>query len=171
MLTLSDIRSRVSRSPFCPQGHDKRKVGVSKRKACIECRRQRAAAWSKANPEKTRASAAAWRARNPNHRTRLDPVKVSWHVYRNNAHKRSLQFALSRPHFEDLISDNCFYCGTPPATVNGVDRVDNARGYVEDNVVTACARCNSAKLDSTRTEFEDWLLRAGKHLGPYYAKA
>jgi 5-methylcytosine-specific restriction endonuclease McrA len=64
----------------------------------------------------------------------------------------------------DLITDNCYYCGIEPNLLNGIDRVDNSKGYKEDNVVTACKPCNIAKGARTKENFEQWILRAAKHL-------
>ena len=38
-------------------------------------------------------------------------------------------------------------------TYNGLDRVDNARGHMKDNVVPCCWPCNNIKGNSTREEF------------------
>lgn len=46
----------------------------------------------------------------------------------------------------------CVYCGDEIVTV-GVDRVDNAKGYVMDNVVPCCAICNSMKSSMKLVDF------------------
>lgn len=87
------------------------------------------------------------------------PEKQAWYYYRKNAQRAGREFNLDRRLFEDLVTDVCFYCGDPPSPVNGVDRVDNTRGYTEDNVVSCCRECNSAKRNRTRVEFEQWARR------------
>lgn len=87
--------------------------------------------------------------------------------YKTAARLRGLSFALDRRLFEDLVTDNCFYCGTPPEPRNGVDRVNSCRGYEEDNVVTACATCQYAKRDLPRDVFESWVRRAAAHQARY----
>lgn len=67
-----------------------------------------------------------------------------------------------------MTSSECFYCGSAPVRVknfrgaksehaayvfNGIDRVDNARGYVADNCVACCTRCNVAKGTLTQEAF------------------
>jgi hypothetical protein len=89
--------------------------------------------------------------------------------YRSQARSRGLEFALSEALFFDLISDNCFYCGAAPSPVNSVDRVDSARGYVGDNVVTACFECNQAKNDLPRERFEALCCRVADMTRKYAA--
>ena len=67
----------------------------------------------------------------------------------------------------DLMTDSCFYCGAVPSPVNGIDRVDNARGYEVNNVVTACRMCNVAKNKYSREAFETWVQRAAAHQSPW----
>lgn len=86
--------------------------------------------------------------------SRRNPEKAALYRYRAQARNRNLEFSLPEALFFDLISDNCFYCGAPPSPLNSVDRVDSTRGYVEDNVVTACFDCNQAKMDLSRERFE-----------------
>lgn len=46
---------------------------------------------------------------------------------------------------------------------NGIDRIDNAKGYTIENSVTCCKRCNFAKRNMSYDEFISW----GKKLGNY----
>jgi hypothetical protein len=39
---------------------------------------------------------------------------------------------------------------------NGIDRVDNTKGYSVDNCVPCCRRCNVAKADMTPDQFLGW---------------
>lgn len=77
--------------------------------------------------------------------------------YKIDAKRRNLIFNLSKEEFRTITSQDCFYCGKPPSAVkqiknayghytyNGIDRLDNATGYVVDNCVAACKDCNSQK--------------------------
>lgn len=42
---------------------------------------------------------------------------------------------------------------------NGIDRIDNQKGYSLDNVVACCRICNNAKSDMTVHEFHSWIMR------------
>lgn len=75
----------------------------------------------------------------------------------------------------ELFAGACHYCGIDTPTnhrvdrngssfkYNGIDRVDNNRGYTPDNVVTACSFCNLAKREMTRDEFITWARRLVAH--------
>lgn len=89
--------------------------------------------------------------------------------YRKNAEKRGVEFKISKEFFKDISSKNCYYCGSSPYNCrsvknyfgdfvyNGVDRVDNNRGYEEDNCVPCCKKCNRAKDVMTKNEFIEWI--------------
>jgi hypothetical protein len=47
---------------------------------------------------------------------------------------------------------------------NGIDRVDNTRGYSIDNCVACCKQCNWAKRELPQQEFIDWIHRVSRHL-------
>lgn len=87
--------------------------------------------------------------------------------YIRSAAKRNLVFELSKEHFEELTKGNCYYCGSPAKqsvsgrvrrangdyVYNGIDRLDNSKGYVEGNVVSCCGRCNMTKNKTSHDEF------------------
>lgn len=97
------------------------------------------------------------------YRQRTDP-EYREAVMRGSCKARGYIYELPKELCIDLITDNCFYCGAAPAPLNGIDRVDNKRGYEVDNVVTSCRRCNLAKHAHTRESFESWALKLAGHL-------
>lgn len=70
--------------------------------------------------------------------------------YRNNAKTRGLIFKLTFKEFELLVKDHCVYCGGEGF---GVDRINNFVGYLKNNVVPCCTKCNKMKLVYTAEEF------------------
>ena len=96
--------------------------------------------------------------------------------YLQGAVNRGLEFSLDKDYFKYITSENCYYCGSPPSTVqvtercngeyvyNGIDRVDNSMGYIKDNCVPCCNTCNMAKRTSSADEFMGWISKAYKHL-------
>jgi len=98
-----------------------------------------------------------------------------WCTYKANARNRNIPFELSKNYFNELIKNNCYYCGKPPSQIakskdntgdyiyNGVDRVDSSKGYIEGNVVPCCGRCNEAKMSETQEDFLDWVTKVYKH--------
>ena len=94
---------------------------------------------------------------------------------RRGAEKRSYAFELSKEQIRSLCTQDCHYCGSPPTQslarddlngtfiYNGIDRVDNSKGYVEGNVVSACKHCNRAKRKMGYETFRAWVYQIHKH--------
>ena len=88
--------------------------------------------------------------------------------YRKGARARKVLFDLTDADLAHLFSQDCHYCGAPPSRVvptqtpfghyarNGIDRVDNTKGYSQGNVVTACWTCNRVKGTQTTATFLLW---------------
>jgi len=95
--------------------------------------------------------------------------------YQSGARKRRHEWSLSEGAFVRLTSSDCFYCGSPPAKTfrtgknngefvyNGIDRIDNSRGYVTGNVVACCWICNQAKKDMSAQAFMEWIARVAAY--------
>ena len=96
-----------------------------------------------------------------------------------NAKQRNLEWTLSEKEVRDLIQEPCYYCGRLPQNhsnnkyiqnecngdfpSNGLDRVDNSKGYTRDNVVSCCSQCNSMKEKMNISEFKDQITKIYKH--------
>lgn len=84
--------------------------------------------------------------------------------YVQSAERRGLLFDLSIERFKELVEGDCYYCGAPPSRqyrpsrytecylTNGVDRVKNQLGYIEENCVSCCKTCNQFKSTLTKEE-------------------
>lgn len=95
--------------------------------------------------------------------------------YKQGAVKRNILFNLTKDDFRELIYKNCNYCASAPTSVwnrkilnghipcNGIDRVDNNKGYSSDNCVPCCSICNQAKSTLTAEEFKEWIKRLVNH--------
>lgn len=104
------------------------------------------------------------------------PMMKLWGHYQRNARQKSLSFSLKIEEFQKLITSDCFYCGVPPCRetkstefsetlmTNGIDRVENSKGYEGGNVVPCCSQCNYAKRDMSVSEFRAWGLRLGQKI-------
>ena len=97
---------------------------------------------------------------------------------RGSAARRNLDFDLTIEEFGNIIDKNCFYCGCPPSNshsrdrrsngpcvYNGIDRVDNNKGYVMDNVVPCCKRCNYMKREMGQEDFIKHIEKIFHNLG------
>lgn len=96
--------------------------------------------------------------------------------YKHSAKRRGLLWELTDDQFFALTIQNCHYCEVPPSNVkkltrksgltldmeytyNGIDRVDNAIGYLPSNCVPCCDICNKAKRNMSLDMFMAWLHR------------
>lgn len=106
--------------------------------------------------------------------------------YKRHAIDRSLVFEITLEEFEVITQRDCYYCGVAPIQIsksannrlvekglaskdtgnyiyNGIDRLDNKRGYTIDNIVSCCKMCNHAKKTYTEDEFREWIKRVYNH--------
>lgn len=94
--------------------------------------------------------------------------------YNRHAEERALVWELSKDQFRQLIQMDCHWCSIEPSTTynnsannggityNGVDRIDNSKGYVASNVVPCCFTCNHAKSAMTMDDWSAWVLRVAR---------
>ena len=97
--------------------------------------------------------------------------------YVNNCKRKKISFNLKLSQIINISSMNCYYCGEPPRNIKwrryfcfiyqGIDRMNNKKGYSIDNVVPCCLSCNSIKGD--RLSHQEMILVAQVLLG--YRKA
>lgn len=89
--------------------------------------------------------------------------------YKKSARERGYDFELTDETFRHLTSKSCYYCGqiadrpAPRAKgtngdylYNGIDRIDNNKGYIDGNVRTCCKQCNIAKGVLSESDFLVW---------------
>lgn len=99
--------------------------------------------------------------------------------------KRNKKFSqngevISLQQFKDIVNQPCYYCGAVGSkkiqdrirnrgkthvcsdktiSINGIDRLDSMKGYIDGNCVSCCKTCNYAKNTLTLDEFKDWVMR------------
>lgn len=68
---------------------------------------------------------------------------------------RGFDAVMSYQEYTAVLGDGrCHYCGAPgPEVSHGLDRVDNAKGYVASNCVPCCRACNTRKSRLGADEF------------------
>jgi hypothetical protein len=95
--------------------------------------------------------------------------------YQNRAKRKGIEFSLTIEEFAEITKQRCVYCGVEPRNecrmewgagtyfYNGIDRIDNAIGYTQDNVAPCCAICNYAKKTSSVEDFRKWIVGVYTH--------
>lgn len=94
--------------------------------------------------------------------------------YQIGARRRNLCWELTKEQFKELVISDCFYCGAKPNQLgvknknglfihNGIDRVDNNKGYTTINCITSCKNCNQAKSTLSQEKFAKWVTRVYEH--------
>lgn len=112
-------------------------------------------------------------------------------MYKANA-KNKVSFNLTKKQFREIIIQNCVYCGEFPKkynpylkndrtriksnnwvhqetidrawiNVNGIDRVNNKKGYILSNCVPCCFDCNEMKNNRSLSEFLNHIIKIAKH--------
>ena len=84
-------------------------------------------------------------------RQRENP-KFMFCQYKIEAKKRNHKWDLTFQQFKSFWQKPCYYCGSKMETI-GIDRVDNSKGYLIDNVVSCCEKCNRAKYVWKKDDF------------------
>lgn len=103
-------------------------------------------------------------------------IQETIRCYKNSAKKRGLEYNLIEKHFIEITQQDCYYCGAKPNNIkksghhngdyvyNGIDRIDNNKGYTIDNIVPCCAKCNYAKGKLTLQEFKELIEGIYNHM-------
>ena len=95
--------------------------------------------------------------------------------YKYHAKDRNYNFTLTNKQAIKILVSNCHYCGEPPSNIawstnkhasfyyNGIDRIDNTKGYIINNCVPCCYQCNRCKSDLPYDEFMKWIKKVSKY--------
>lgn len=84
--------------------------------------------------------------------------------YQRSAKLRKINFSLNEFTCISIFNGDCYYCNSKPNNLltyqlnfdikyNGIDRINNDIGYVDENVIPCCSRCNAAKNNMGYDEF------------------
>lgn len=64
---------------------------------------------------------------------------------RRSDRKKGLENDLNKEFVNEKLTEGCVYCCEERVERLTLDRIDNSRGHLQNNVVTACMRCNSIR--------------------------
>jgi hypothetical protein len=75
-------------------------------------------------------------------------AKGKFSTAKSKANKDGKEWTIRFEDYDNLIKNNCHYCQGPLNTFGcGLDRKDSSIGYVLENVVPCCSRCNTTFSD------------------------
>ena len=110
-------------------------------------------------------------------------VRYLYSKYKSRAKKSNLEFSITIEEFSSLIKRDCIYCGAKPQNeckkrykdandieYNGVDRINNNKGYTSDNSAPCCAQCNKSKSNLDISKWFTWLENTYNMLFPIVEK-
>jgi hypothetical protein len=82
-----------------------------------------------------------------------NPMKsFYWHL-KADAKTRKKEFTLTFDEYVVFRNQPCFYCqSTNSGRGGGLDRLNNEKGYIKDNVVSCCGNCNRVRCDVLSVE-------------------
>jgi hypothetical protein len=114
---------------------------------------------------KTKSCGCLWRE-TAGDATRKRPFESLYNNLKRRALRKNLQFDLTYEYFVSLTKlTRCHYCDTPVkwseyaldknGRATNLDRKDSNLGYLKNNVVVCCIRCNRAKLD--HFTYSEWV--------------
>jgi hypothetical protein len=75
-----------------------------------------------------------------------------YHQYKKRAKKGGVEFTLSQEECIPFFNTTCTYCGGSIKGL-GIDRLDNKKGYICNNITPCCSTCNFMKHTLNKEEF------------------
>ncbi len=153
--------------PKCKICGDELIIGINWRESqkkiyhykCKKCRNKESLEWNHKNNEKFRLN------RRKRYKLKAEKERENQRLYRINnslqsvytsykcrAKKRNLEFKLSIEEFKSYWNKKCFYCNREIKKI-GLDRIDNSKGYIKENIIPCCELCNWMKRDLTFKDF------------------
>jgi len=84
----------------------------------------------------------------------------SYSAYKWRAIKKQIDFLITPTDYGNIINKDCYLCGkqNDNSHKNGIDRIDNSKGYILDNIKTCCCECNYIKKDYQLNDIMNRLL-------------
>ena len=143
---------------------------------CIPCTSRRVKRYYKEHPEKFRAY---WKLtkeeRIEKNKKKYDEqsgelyilrrtVKRKYHRVKADAKVRKINFNISFEEFSNIVTKPCYYCNGELATSAGssLDRINNDKsiGYIVENVLPCCGRCNQTRNVHWTVEETKFMIQA-----------
>ena len=96
--------------------------------------------------------------------TYVSKTNTNYKTYAKNANTRNIKFTLSQQDFTEIVSNPCYLCGLENST--GIDRFNNAIGYLKENCRPCCGHCNLLK----KTQSYEDLIQIAEHISSRFTE-
>lgn len=180
------VCTRYNQAKSLTEFHAHKMGRMGKRAACKKCQSEANRPWTEANADKVTEYARRWRRDNPAKlalsqvkylETAAGRAKALWHAARQ---RRSEGFALTKEHvIRGVERGRCPITGfafdlsaryrkrsdmsrNPYAP--SLDRLDNSKGYTDDNVIVVCSQVNMMRGEMSYAELAVFCRAVVDHL-------
>jgi hypothetical protein len=94
-----------------------------------------------------------------------DHINLNYNSYKKRANIKEIHFELNEEIFYNIIENDCYICGKSISDnhVNGIDRIDNTKGYLLNNIESCCGECNYMKSNLNLGDFFEKLRKIRKN--------
>jgi len=137
------------------------------RYVCKDCDNERRAKRSQDNKDMENARKLQWyhvkRYKNTPNFKYYHSIRGRYTRYKYSARIRDIIFKLRIEDVTSIIKKPCKYCGYKSKYYNGIDRVDNQKGYTKENCVSCCAYCNRMKSNYNIKDFIGYCKKITEH--------
>lgn len=110
---------------------------------------------------------------------RIEPGEANFNYkylsYKLRAKDKNIDFFLSKEEFRIIVTRKCIYCNSDGDMThikrsknglfisNGIDRVDSKKGYIIENCVSCCKKCNIMKNQFSKDDFFNHIIKIYNH--------
>ena len=106
---------------------------------CKECKSKECKEYRLNYPERWKKKRDKWKKDNP--------MKIKYYAYKQRG------FTMTYNTWLEIATQPCTYCGKIDLPCNGIDRINNTKGYIKGNCAPCCKKCNYMKRDMLKEEF------------------
>jgi hypothetical protein len=103
------------------------------------------------------------------HKRWSQTIKGKFVQYKSAAKQRNYMFEISIKEFSMFWQNPCYYCDSPIETI-GIDRINNDKGYIIENIVSCCRICNRAKDILKKEQYIEHCKKVTKKFGSNHDK-
>jgi len=101
-----------------------------------------------------------------------DIIQINYNKYKKRAEDKKLDFTISTAEFNIITNKSCYLCNkeTTQNHKNGIDRLNNEKGYIISNIRACCGNCNYIKRNNSYEELIEKFLKICKKNVQYKEK-